>query len=315
MSIWKRSHLFLANFIILIGLLPFHAQAENDEEIRVAVDIAPLYSLVAQVMEGVGSPDIIISPNASPHDYNLKPSEAQILQDADIVFFMGEALTAWLMRPIENLSPNSQKIALLNHPETILWERRDHAIFEDNHEEGHNHEHETIDPHAWLSLENAAIWVRIIANELSKIDPANAQNYQKNAAISEERLSELKDKIDKEIRPIENHRFVVFHDSFQYFERDFDIKAQGAILLSDATPPSPARLTELQDFIESENISCILTEPQFNPNLINSLTKAKNIRSETLDPLGSGFALDSAQYFQLMQSIATNLSLCLTALE
>ena len=62
---------------------------------NVSVDIAPLHSLVASVMHGVGVPNLIIPPGSSPHDHQLRPSEAKAMQDANIVFWMGEELTPW----------------------------------------------------------------------------------------------------------------------------------------------------------------------------------------------------------------------------
>src|SRR6056297_1648773 len=68
---------------------------------RVAVDIAPVHSLVARVMEGVGEPSLIVQPGASPHEYNLRPSEAAALQDAGVVFWVGEDLTPWMAGAVE----------------------------------------------------------------------------------------------------------------------------------------------------------------------------------------------------------------------
>ncbi|NCV50495.1 MAG: DNA primase, partial [Rhodobacterales bacterium] len=86
----------------------------------VAVDIAPVHSLVARVMDGVGAPNLIIPPGASPHEYSLRPSEAQSLQDADIVFWIGEDLTPWLEKSIDTLSQNAEITTLLDQSETKL---------------------------------------------------------------------------------------------------------------------------------------------------------------------------------------------------
>ena len=79
----------------------------------VAVDIAPVHSLVARVMRSVGEPNLIIPTNASPHRYNLRPSEAKALQDANLVFWMGEGLAPWMENALESLSSNAKIITLL----------------------------------------------------------------------------------------------------------------------------------------------------------------------------------------------------------
>ncbi|MDJ1015074.1 MAG: zinc ABC transporter substrate-binding protein [Paracoccaceae bacterium] len=106
----------------------------------VAVDIAPVHSLVARVMEGVGTPDLVIQPGGSPHEYNLRPSEAQALQDADVVFWMGEDLTPWLGDAVETLAAEAAVTALLEADGTTLLDFREGALFE-------AHDHEDHDDH------------------------------------------------------------------------------------------------------------------------------------------------------------------------
>ena len=124
---------------------------------NVAVDIAPVHSLVARVMEGVGTPDLIVQPGASPHEYNLRPSEAAALQEADLVFWIGEDLTPWMEDAVETLAGDAAVTTLLEAEGTILLDFREDALFEahshshgeheehghDNHahEAGHNHDH------------------------------------------------------------------------------------------------------------------------------------------------------------------------------
>ena len=109
----------------------------------VAVDIAPVHSLVARVMDGVGAPNLIIPPGASPHEYSLRPSEAQSLQDADIVFWIGEDLTPWLEKSIDTLSQNAEITTLLDQSETKLLKFRENALFEaHDHDDHDDHDHD-----------------------------------------------------------------------------------------------------------------------------------------------------------------------------
>ncbi|AXI47593.1 zinc transporter [Sulfitobacter sp. SK012] len=113
---------------------------------RVAVDIAPVHSLVARVMDSVGTPDLIVKVGASPHEYSLRPSEAKALQEADLVFWIGPDLTPWLTDTIETLAPDAAVTELLETDGTIELEFREGALFEahDDHEEG---EHGDDDDH------------------------------------------------------------------------------------------------------------------------------------------------------------------------
>ncbi len=108
---------------------------------NVAVDIAPVHSLVARVMEGVGAPDLIMQPGASPHEYNLRPSEAAALQEADIVFWIGEDLTPWMEGALETLADGATVTSLLEADGTVLLDFRENALFE-AHEDHDDHGHD-----------------------------------------------------------------------------------------------------------------------------------------------------------------------------
>ncbi|MDG0986181.1 MAG: zinc ABC transporter substrate-binding protein, partial [Paracoccaceae bacterium] len=111
---------------------------------NVTVDIAPVHSLVARVMEGVGSPKLIIPAGASPHEYSLRPSEAKSLQDADMVFWMGEDLAPWLEKSIETLARDAEIVTLLEESGTKLLDFREGALFEEHDHDDHD-EHDDHD--------------------------------------------------------------------------------------------------------------------------------------------------------------------------
>ena len=112
----------------------------------VAVDIAPVHSLVARVMEGVGEPNLIIPASASPHEYSLRPSEAKSLQNADMVFWEDQELTPWLEKSIDTLSQDAQVEVLQNLSETKLLKFREGALFE-AHDDDDYHGHKDHDDH------------------------------------------------------------------------------------------------------------------------------------------------------------------------
>jgi zinc transport system substrate-binding protein len=295
---------------------------------RVAVDIAPVHSLVTRVMEGVGTPDLIIQAGASPHEYSLRPSEAAALQDANLVFWIGAGLTPWLADTIETLAPNANVTELLEADGTIELEFREGALFEahdDHEEEGHDdekadhdeeaghdeHEHGNHDPHAWLSPQNAMTWMNVIAGQLSAADPDNAGAYFANAAVGRAEIKVLIGEVTAMLEPVRDGRFIVFHDAYQYFETDFNFPASGAISISDASDPSPARIAEIQDRIAEQGIDCVLAEPQFNPGLVATVLEGSNVQTGILDPLGSDLKPGSALYPQLIRNLSTALAGCM----
>ena len=106
-------------------------------------------------------------------------------------------------------------------------------------------------------------------------------------------------------------QFVVFHDAYQYFESDFDFPAAGAISLSDASDPSPARIGEIRTRIANEGIDCVLAEPQFNAGLIATVMDGTQAATGVMDPLGSDLEVGPALYPQMIRNLAVTLTGCL----
>ena len=301
---------------------------------RVAVDIAPVHSLVARVMEGVGTPDLILPPGASPHEYNLRPSEAGALQAADLVFWIGPDLTPWMADAIATLAGDAEVTALLGAGGSLELPFREGALFEGHgedagedgdhghdhghdddhgHDHGHDddHGHGDHDPHVWLAPGNAAIWLDLIAGKLSAADPENAGTYFVNAAAGRDEIAALTDEIEGILAPVRGKRFIVFHDAYRYFEESFDFPASGAISLSDASDPSPARIAEILGRIAEQGIDCVLAEPQFNAALVATVMDGSAARTGVIDPLGSDLEPGPGLYGQLMRNMATVLAGCL----
>lgn len=320
---------------------------------RVATDIAPVHSLVARVMEGVGTPDLIVRSGASPHEYSLRPSEAKALQEADLVFWIGPDLTPWLEDAMETLAGDASTRELMEADGTIELEFRESALFEahdhgdadhEEHEEdghddhadgeerddhdahdehaeeeaGHNdhddhagHDHGAHDPHAWLSPQNAATWLNVIAGQLSAADPENAGAYFANAAEGVAETDALTADVNAMLETVRGGQFIVFHDAYQYFENAFDFPASGAISISDASDPSPARIAEIRARISDEGIDCVLAEPQFNPGLVKTVMDGTQAKTNVLDPLGADLEPGPALYPQLIRNLASALVGCL----
>jgi zinc transport system substrate-binding protein len=293
---------------------------------KVAVDIAPVHSLVARVMEGVGNPKLIIPTGASPHEYSLRPSEAKSLQDADMVIWMGEGLAPWMENSIETLSKNAEVVTLLEESETKLLKFREGALFEehdhDDHDDDDDHDdhddhdkdhddHGEHDPHAWLSIENAQTWLNLVASKLSAADPENAGVYFANAAAARAEIGDLVEEVNSILGPVRGRSFVAFHDAYQYFEISFDFPASGAISMGDATDPSAARIAEIQDRVRKEGINCVLSEPQYNPNLVATVLLGTDANTGVIDPLGVGLEPGPKLYGDLIRNMAKSLAGCL----
>ena len=315
---------------------------------KVVADIAPVHSLVSRVMDGIGKPNLIVPNETSPHDYRLRPADAEALENAGLVFWMGEGLTPWMERALDSLSGDATVIELLALDETNTLPFREGALFDahdhddhDDHDKEHDdhddhddhdhdkehddhddhddhghddhagHDHGEFDPHAWLSTDNARTWLNVIAAKLSSIDPANAGSYFSNASEAITELDALDKEVNEMLDPVRDGKFIVFHDAYQYFETVYDFPASGAISLGDASDPGAARIAEIANRIQSENIQCVLSEPQFNANMVDTVMAGTNAKTEVIDPLGFGIEPGVSLYTKLIKGMASSLVNCL----
>lgn len=301
---------------------------------RVATDIAPVHSLVTQVMAGVDTPTLVIQRGASPHNYSLRPSEAGALEEADVVFWVGSSLTPWLTGALDNLAADARDVALLDAEGTQRRGFRERVLAADGHDdhgdhdghEGHGshesnddhdghagHDHAGVDPHAWLDPVNARYWLGVIAGTLAAEDPANAGQYRANAEAAQARLDDLTAGMRATLEPVSDVPFIVFHDAYQYFEHRFGLNTVGAISLSDASDPGPAHLDRIRSVVREHEVQCVFAEPQFNPQLVETVLDGTDARTGVLDPLGSDIPAGETFYARLIEALGERLVDCLAA--
>jgi zinc transport system substrate-binding protein len=280
---------------------------------RVVVSIKPVHSLVAGVMDGVGNPELLIHGSGSPHTYSLRPSEAQALQEADVVFWIGEELEGFLARPLQNLPRAAAVVALHEADGVRLLAGREGGAWEAHahHDSGHEHAHEGADMHVWLDPVNAQAMVAAIARELSAIDPQNEETYASNAAVLHQRLEELDTTLQDQLEPVQNDPYIVFHDAYQYFEDRYDLNTVGSITITPERQPGARRLYEIRARIVETGAACVFSEPQFEPVLVETVIEGTSARSGVLDPLGAELEAGPDAYFDLMDQLAGSLRACL----
>ncbi len=292
---------------------------------RVVADVAPVHSIVTRVMDGAGTPELLMPPGASPHGYALRPSEAARLDGAEIVFWIGPDLTPWLEGPLDALAAGARHVELARAAGvTVLpmreggpFEAHDHADDaghdhdEHDHAGDHGHAEGAADGHLWLDPANAAAIAAAVAAELAALDPGNAALYAANAAAFSTELTALEAEIKATLDPLRGRPFVVFHDAYQYFEAAFDLPAAGSISLGEADAPSAARVAEIRDRIAAEGVACVFAEPQFEPRLVATVIEGSQARSGTLDPVGAGLDPGPGLYPALLTGLARGFADCL----
>ena len=315
----------------IISLLTIFSPANAD--IKVVASIKPIHSLASYLMDGVGKPDLIVDGYASPHGFAMKPSHAKMLQNADLIFWVGEDLENFLEKPLKSIAKKAEKIELMEikglkklefrernifenhddhkehgHKEDKHDDHKEHGHKKDKHDDHHGHAHGEHDPHIWLDPMNAKVILSEMAEHLIENDQENASKYKANLKKAHKDLDKLTKKVKSQLN--KDFKSIVFHDAYQYFEKRFDVNVLGAFTVNTDVLPGAEQLAEIREVIEHEKVSCVFSEPQFNPDIIKAVAKDTNIKTGVIDPLGATLNPGKTLYFDLISNMSKSFKGC-----
>ena len=186
----------------------------------------------------------------------------------------------------------------------------DHDKHGKKHDDHDDHEKED-DVHIWLSPDNAIKIVQKVNKVLSLYFPENSKIYNENTTKFIDKIRNLKMELIKELSPIKNKPYIVFHDAYQYFEKTFELNAVGSVALEGDIASSPKQISFIKDKIIKSKASCVFQEPQFDSKLVKIVVEGTDAKIGTLDPLGVNITGDKDFYLQLLSNMAKSLKECL----
>ena len=253
--------------------------------------IRPLHIIAQELAGDYAQTRLLLPPSVSPHLYQLKPSDRLLLQQADRLFWVGPELERFLVKPVARLSLE-QPIALL-HIEGIAMIDGDQGSQHDHH----GHDHQGIDPHIWLSIDNVRVIAERITAELIAIDPAHRAQYAENLHRFVAKLTLLDQQTAKRLLPLKDRGYVLLHDGYSHFEERYGLRRLEAFSLSPDRTPGAKHLLVIRRLLDSGSVACIFREPQYQPAVLATIVGDRPIRQGLLDPLASQ-AVDYADFYQ-----------------
>ena len=476
----KKSSIILT----ILSFLTLFTSANAD--IKVVASIKPIHSLASYLMDGIAKPDLIVDGYASPHGFAMKPSHAKMLQDADIVFWVGEDLENFLEKPLDSIAEKAEKIEFMDIKGLIKLKFRERNIFDDHDDHGHGdhddhakkdghddhghgahafewaglfelkagtykwsfakvdgdyadpamkmvilsahdieeveeaaekllesetveakkdgevlvaknnsyslnfdankdvsvfdvkitkngkyafftehmpfefeadehffkdlagkdlepiaqepegdghdhghgehakkegghddhddhdghegHHHGEFDPHIWLDPINASAILKEMTEHLIENDSKNASKYKNNLNKALKDIDKLTADVKSELN--QSVASIVFHDAYQYFEERFNVNILGAFTVNTDVMPGAEQLAEIREIIEHDNVACVVSEPQFNPDIIKAVAKDMNIKTGVVDPLGATLKPGKNLYFDLIRNMSASFKGC-----
>lgn len=302
-------------------------------DLKVVATIKPVHSLVAQVLEGIATPSLLVDGKASPHTFALKPSDARALNRADVVFRVSATLEPFTVKVAEALPKSVKLVTLAEAPGVELLEKRTSATFEAHshgdhghgkkHDHGkhkhgergghdhHDDDHGGVDGHIWLDPDNARAIVAAAVSALVERAPEHKDKLESNGKAALARIEALDQELKAATAPLAGKPFIVFHDAYQYFERHYGLQAAGSITLNPEVKPSAKRLTAVRNKVKELGATCVFAEPQFSPKIVATVVEGSKARAGELDPEGAFIANGPELYPTLMRNLARSFADCL----
>jgi len=271
---------FAASSVIAVGLVAATAGCGSESSsstssvtgarLDVVTTVAPITSIAANI--GGDKVDIhgVVPEGTNSHTFEPVPSQAEVLAEADVIFVNGLDLEDPTTALAEANKKSTTPIVELG-PETIPASGYIYD-FSFPKEDG------KPNPHLWTNPPMAERYAEIIADELSKLDPANAASYQSNLAKFAARIAQLDAAMRTSFATVPKRELLTYHDAFAYFGREYDWKIIGAIQVSDFEDPTPREVAALIQQVRAEGVPAIFGSEVFPSPVLEQIGKETGVR-------------------------------------
>ena len=288
--------------------------------------IKPLQLIAAAVQDGVGSPEVLLPPGASPHHYALRPSDVRRVREVALLYWIGPDLESFLPRVLAGRSQPSVAVQDLpgmhlrhfgdSHAEDDDPAHDEHDEHEQEVADEHDHAHRpgALDAHLWLLPANALVIATRMAADLSAVDPANAARYQANLAAFGTRLEALDQRLQTRLSGLAGKPYFVFHEAYDYFEAAYGLEHAGVFSVASEVQPGARHVAAMRTRLQQAGPACVFNEPPLRPRLAETLTAGLPVTLAELDTMGAELSVDGNGYEALLDNLANGLVECLSAL-
>ncbi len=265
----RSSQILLISLVWVAVFCCVYPSSSKENLLSVGASIAPLTSLVKEIVGNKAEVICIIPPGSEPHTFELKPRDVVRLENTQLLFIIGWNFESFIKQLLTCLG---DKVSIVEVNEGI------EPIYYPNKEPN---------PHIWLSTTNITIIANNIAKHLSKIDPSNKDYYFKNAQSFAIRIQELRHQFLQKFQNLGNLSFIASHPSWSYLARDYGLQEVGVLEEGPHQLPSPREIKELIQRAKEKGTKLVLADKLHNPQLAKAV--AREIRGKVLylDVLGS----------------------------
>ena len=285
-----RFVLLLCSIILLV---PNFSSGQSAISPNVVTTIRPVHSIAAYIMKGVGEPQLLLGKSQGHHGA-LKPSQVKALSNAEIFFWIGPEMENFLVKPIATLATNAHVVGILKLSEIQV------LVLPSG----------LVDPHIWLTTENALAMARKINRVLADTDAVNIDVYQTNLAKFEKELRSLQMDLGEKLKLSASKNALIFHNSLGYFANDIDFNLHAIAKGTEELGASAKQISQIGKLAKTRKYQCIFYEAGHNAKVMKSAADEANLQAVEIDPMGFKIERGSKLYFMLMRKIGNDIAKC-----
>ncbi|MDZ4286897.1 MAG: metal ABC transporter substrate-binding protein [Prosthecobacter sp.] len=245
-----------------------------------AVKVATLHPILTDVVRQVGGANVevveIFKPGSDIHHFEPATKDIAAARGAPLLFACGKNLETYLGKLRDSVGPTVKVVEVgKTIPSVLLDPKQEIFVCCPAHAKN------SIDPHWWHSADNMKRAARVIADELSAVDPANRAAYEAGAKAAGKRFGEVKAWAQQQISqiPRADRKLVTAHAAFGYFCKEYGFKAVPVLGIGRGDDASPQYIAQAMQVIREYKIRAVFPEDQANPKVLAEIVRSTGVKT------------------------------------
>lgn len=257
---------------------------ETQAKKTIYVSNYPYYDLTKAIV-GDRVDLVNITKNQGFHNWEPSAKDLADLQEADMFIYSGPGLEKWADDLIEKDLIGGSILSLSDGLDLLKSTHSHDHDHEEDHDYEEDHDHGEFDPHIWLSLKNAQVIIKNIKDQVTELDPANADFYEANYKDLSQKLKDLDDKYEETLKDKKRDEILVSHEAYGYLCRDYNIKQIGIEGINPQGEPSLQQIDNIIKLCQDKDIKVIFYEESISPKVADLIANEVGASLELLSPI------------------------------
>ena len=285
----KRFLSFLLALCLAAGISGCASTASQEQpRLKLVASFYPMYIILLNLTDGI--PNVQVDSMAGQqtgclHDFQMQTDDMKNLETADAFIINGAGMESFL----DKVTGELPSLSVINSSEGIaLIPSGEDEHGHEEHTEGDGHDHSEFNPHVWVSISNCITQVETIRDGLMALDPQFADKYQSNSDQYVAKLTELRDRMHRELDSLSSRDIITFHEAFPYFAHEFGLHIVSVINREPGSEPNARELADTIRLVRSTGVKALFVEPQYPKTAADIVGSETEAKVYVLDPLVTG---------------------------